>query len=377
MNSYIYRGTKKLRCGYTTGSCAAGAAKAAASMLLSGEICGQVTLMTPAGIPLTLDVLEPVMTGGSASCAVRKDSGDDPDITNGILIYAKVSACESGITIDGGEGVGTVTKPGLDQPVGSAAINSTPQRMIADALTETAKRYSYPGGFHVTVSAPAGADLAKKTFNPRMGITGGISIIGTTGIVEPMSNAAVIETIRAEANMRRAAGYENLLLTVGNYSDTFLQDFRPELADRAVMCSNFIGDALDIGATLGFRRILLIGHIGKLVKLGSGIMNTHSSYADGRMETLIACGALAGIPREILMQIPDCVTTDAALGILYQHPEYTKMLEILTDRMSYYLDARVKSQVQTGAVIFSNQHDLLLKTAGADDIIAAMTEEAI
>ena len=377
MNSFIYRGTKKLRCGYTTGSCAAAAAKAAAQMLLSGEKTGQVTLMTPAGIPLTLDVLDPVLRDDAASCAVRKDSGDDPDITNGILIYASVSRGESGIVITGGEGIGTVTKPGLDQPPGHAAINSTPRRMITGALTEIAAGYGYPGGFHVTVSAPEGAALAKKTFNPRMGITGGISIIGTTGIVEPMSNAAIIETIRAEANMRRAAGQENLLVTVGNYSGTFLQDFRPELDERAVMCSNFIGDALDIGVTLGFRRILLIGHIGKLVKLGSGIMNTHSSCADGRMETLIACGALAGIPREYLTRLPDCVTTDAALDILYQHPRVQDMLNILTERIAFYLDARVKSQVQTGAVIFSNQHDLLLKTADADGILAAMTEEAI
>ena len=377
MNRFIYRGTKKLRCGYTTGSCAAGAAKAAAKMLLSGETVSQITLMTPAGIPLTLDILELRLTDDCASCAIRKDSGDDPDITNGILIYATVCKCESGVVIDGGEGIGTVTKPGLDQPAGNAAINSTPRRMITDALTEIAAEHGYAGGFHVIITAPEGAEIAKKTFNPRMGITGGISIIGTTGIVEPMSNAAVVDTIRAEANMRRAAGQENLLLTVGNYSDTFLQDFRPELAERAVMCSNFIGDALDIGVTLGFRSILLIGHIGKLVKLGAGIMNTHSSYADGRMETLIACGALAGIPRELLVQIPECVTTDAALNILYQHPKYTEMLQILTERIAYYLSARVKDQVQTGAVVFSNQHDLLLKTAGADAIIATMTEETI
>ena len=377
MNRFIYRGTKKLRCGYTTGSCAAGAAKAAAKMLLSGETVSQITLMTPAGIPLTLDILELRLTDDCASCAIRKDSGDDPDITNGILIYATVCKCESGVVIDGGEGIGTVTKPGLDQPAGNAAINSTPRRMITDALTEIAAEHGYAGGFHVIITAPEGAEIAKKTFNPRMGITGGISIIGTTGIVEPMSNAAVVDTIRAEANMRRAAGQENLLLTVGNYSDTFLQDFRPELAERAVMCSNFIGDAVDIGVTLGFRSILLIGHIGKLVKLGAGIMNTHSSYADGRMETLIACGALAGIPRELLVQIPECVTTDAALNILYQHPKYTEMLQILTERIAYYLSARVKDQVQTGAVVFSNQHDLLLKTAGADAIIATMTEETI
>ena len=377
LNHYIYRGTKKLRCGYTTGSCAAGAAKAAAEMLLSGNILRQTELMTPAGIPLTLDILEPMLTDSAAVCAVRKDSGDDPDITNGILIYAKVSRCESGIRITGGRGIGTITKPGLDQPVGASAINSTPRRMIAEAITGLAAKYNDSGGFLVTISAPEGVELAKKTFNPRMGITGGISVIGTTGIVEPMSNAAIVETIRAEANLRRAAGHENLLLTVGNYSDTFLQDFRPELAECAVMCSNFIGDALDIGVTLGFRRILLIGHIGKLVKLGSGIMNTHSSYADGRMETLIACGALAGIPQEYLAKLPGCVTTDAALDILKMHPNMQEMLRILTDRIAYYLSARVKELAQTGAVIFSNQHDLLLKTAGADEIIAAMTEEAI
>ena len=226
MDHYIYRGTKKLRCGYTTGSCAAGAAKAAAQMLLTGEKITQISLMTPAGIPLTLDILEPRLTKDSVSCAIRKDSGDDPDITNGILIFAEVSKCDGGITISGGEGIGTVTKPGLDQPVGAAAINSTPRRMISDALSGIAAAYNYPGGFHVVISAPEGTALAQKTFNPRMGIQGGISIIGTTGIVEPMSNAALIETIRTEANMRRAAGHENLLLTVGNYSDTFLQTFR-------------------------------------------------------------------------------------------------------------------------------------------------------
>lgn len=377
MNHYIYRGTKKLRCGYTTGSCAAGAAKAAAQMLLTGEPVTQTALMTPAGIPLTLDILKTQRTEHTVSCAVRKDSGDDPDITNGILIFAAVSKCDSGITISGGEGIGTVTKPGLDQPIGAAAINSTPRRMITEALAETAAQSGYSGGFHVTVSAPEGAALAQKTFNPRMGIQGGISVIGTTGIVEPMSNAAIIDTIRTEANMRRAAGHENLLLTVGNYSDTFLQTFRPEFAERAVMCSNFIGDALDISAALGFRRILLIGHIGKLVKLGAGIMNTHSAYADGRMETLIACGALAGIPQEILMQLFGCVTTDAALDILKQHPNMQQMLEILTDRIAYYLDARVKGQVQTAAVIFSNQHNLLLKTADADAVTEAMAEETV
>ena len=376
MNRYIYRGSKRLRCGYTTGSCAAGAAKAAAEMLLSGTECVQTGLVTPAGIPLTLDIQQIRTDAESVSCAVQKDSGDDPDVTNGILIFATVSRIEKGIEITGGEGIGTVTKPGLDQPAGASAINSTPRRMIAEAVTEIAQKYAYTGGFHIVISAPEGSSVAKRTFNPRMGIEGGISIIGTTGIVEPMSNQAIIETIRTEANMRRAAGHCNLVLTVGNYSEQFVQLSLPDLSARCVMTSNFIGDALDIGVSLGFRRILLIGHIGKLVKLGSGIMNTHSACADGRMETLIACGALAGVQRDVLMQITECVTTDAALDILYTDPAAQQAMHILTQRIDYYLHARVKEQADIGAFIFSNQHDLLLKTPPADQILQAVTEES-
>ncbi len=166
MNRYIYRGTKKLRCGYTTGSCAAGAAKAAAEYLLGGQPPAAVTLMPPAGIPLTLDVLAPQLAGDTASCAVRKDSGDDPDITNGICIYAAVSKCDAGIIIEGGKGIGTVTKPGLNQPVGASAINDTPRRMIREALTEIAQKYGYTGGFRVVISAPDGEELAKKPSIP-------------------------------------------------------------------------------------------------------------------------------------------------------------------------------------------------------------------
>ena len=373
MNLYTYRNGKRLRCGYTTGSCAAGAAKAAAEMLLSGQVCPQISLMTPADILLNLDICEISMQQESVTCAVQKDSGDDPDATRGILIYATVSKADTGVEIAGGTGIGTVTKPGLDQPVGSAAINSAPRRMISDAVTEIAEKHGYSGGFRIVISAPEGTEIAKKTFNPRMGIIGGISIIGTTGIVEPMSNSAIIDTIRTEVNMRKAAGLQTLVLTVGNYSEQFIRLQKPALSEISVMCSNFIGEAVDIGVSLGFSDILLIGHIGKLVKLGSGIMQTHSSYADGRMETLITCAALAGVQRDILLQINDCVTTDAALEILFETDSAAQTLNILTERIGHYLTARVHDQVRIGAVIFSNQHDLLLKTALADQILDTVT----
>ena len=375
MERFIYRGTEKLRCGYTTGTCAAAAAKAAAEMLLTQHKVTSSALVTPSGVSLLLDVHEPIFSSERASCCIVKDSGDDPDITNGIRVFAEVEKSESGVTILGGKGIGRVTKKGLDQPVGEAAINSVPRRMITEAVREMAEMYEYSGGFTVTVSVPDGEKLAANTFNPRMGIVGGISIIGTTGIVEPMSNSAIIETIRTEANMRRAEGMTTLILSVGNYSDDFISTHAPYLSDKAVTCSNFIGEAIDIGVSMEFENILLIGHIGKLVKLCSGIMNTHSVYADGRMETLIACGALAGTDTETLRRIADCVTADSAIDILAEKDMAVSTLEVLIRRIDRYLKCRVKNKSRIGAVVFSFKNNVLLKTEDADNIIKTLTEE--
>ncbi|MGN0615540.1 cobalt-precorrin-5B (C(1))-methyltransferase CbiD [Ruminococcus flavefaciens] len=366
---FIYCGTKKMRCGYTTGSCAAAAAKAAAEALLTGQKVKYADILLPKGERLRLEISDCTINGKTAACTVIKDSGDDPDITNGIEITAEVSLNDSGVEIIGGKGVGTVTKAGLDQPVGAAAINSVPRKMIAQSVNDAAEMQEYRGGFRVVISVPKGEELAKKTFNPRIGIVGGISIIGTTGIVEPMSSSALIETIRTEANIRRKEGRSVLVLTVGNYSERFVSEKLPQLSEQCVMCSNFIGDAIDIGITLGFKNILIYGHIGKLVKLGSGIMNTHSSYADGRMETLIACGALAGLDNNLLCRLSECATTDAALDILYESGQEQKLLDILTERIHGYLQARAKGEAKVGAVIFSYQHDMLLKTQYADEIL--------
>ncbi|MBQ1893559.1 MAG: cobalamin biosynthesis protein CbiD, partial [Clostridia bacterium] len=268
MNEFIIQDGKKLRLGYTTGSCAAAASKAAAYMLLSGRRKEHITLETPKGITLELDIEDIEATDAAVSCAVRKDAGDDPDITDGALVYSKVSLCpEPGVHIDGGEGVGRVTKPGLDQPVGNAAINSVPRSMIRENVEEVMRLFDCREGLNVVISIPEGAQLAKKTFNPRLGIVGGISVLGTTGIVEPMSEKALVDTIRTELSQRRALGCENVLLTPGNYGAEFIRSSLGLDPETAVQTSNFIGDSLDICRELGFRRILLIGHIGKLVKL--------------------------------------------------------------------------------------------------------------
>ncbi len=372
---YIYKGKQKLRCGYTTGSCATGASKAAAEMLLTGKIIESTEIITPKGIKINLEINGQKISNGKVSCYVVKDSGDDPDITNGIKVFAEVSLTEKGIEISGGEGVGKVTKKGLDQPVGEWAINSVPRKMIKSALAETAELYEYSGGFRVVISVPDGEKIAEKTYNSRMGIKGGISIIGTTGIVEPMSNYALIETIRTEAKVRRSEGDVNMLLTLGNYSDSFVQTAMPFSLERSIKCSNFIGDAIDIGLETGFESILIIGHIGKMVKLGAGIMNTHSSNADGRMDVLVTCGVIAGVGNDVLKKIPSCVTVDSALDILHRAGVMEKVLQVLVERIDYYLNLKVRNEIKTGAVIFSYQHNITVKTKYADTLIKAISEE--
>lgn len=378
LEEYVYHGKEKLRCGYTTGSCAAAAAKAAAQMLFCRCQVTEVSLMTPKGIALQLPVLHPVIEEDWASCAIEKDGGDDPDITKGILVYAKVSRIpgkQACIEIDGGEGVGRVTKPGLDQPVGNAAINSVPRKMIRTAVEEMMQLYEYRGGIRVIISVPGGEELAKKTFNPRIGIQSGISIIGTSGIVEPMSNQALIDTIRVEERIRREEGHDYLLLTLGNYSEQFLEKELPGILSDSVKCSNFIGEAIDLAMSLDFKGCLLVGHIGKLVKLGAGIMNTHSAQADGRMEVLVTCGVLAGAESDTLKKLPECVTVDAALEILQQAGFYEKTMEILMERIQDHLDQKTKGELPVGAILFSNQFGLIGKTARADEMKKCLLKE--
>ena len=268
MEEFIVKDGKKLRLGYTTGSCAAAASKAAAFMLLTGRRKEKIGLITPKGIGLDIDIKDIRIEEDRVSCSVEKDSGDDPDITRGSLVTATVSRIpEKEIIIDGGKGVGRVTKPGLDQPVGAAAINSVPRQMIRENLEEVCRHTDYEGGLSVVISVDNGEELAKKTFNPRLGIIGGISILGTTGIVEPMSEQALVDTIRVELRQRKESGYEHVLLTPGNYGSDYIKmglNIDPAIA---VMTSNFIGDSIDFCKELGFKSALLVGHIGKLVKI--------------------------------------------------------------------------------------------------------------
>ncbi len=375
MEQYVQKDGKRLRLGYTTGSCAAAAAKAAAWMLLSGKRKETVTLDTPKGIRLTLEVKEISLSRDCVSCAIEKDSGDDPDVTGGALIFATVSRCEApGVTIDGGFGVGRVTKRGLDQPVGNAAINSVPRQMIRENVEEVLRLFDERGGLSVVISVPEGERLAKKTFNPRLGIEGGISILGTTGIVEPMSEKALVDTIRVELRQRRAQGRDYVLLTPGNYGSEFIRSELGLDLNFAVQVSNFVGDALDICKELGFRGALLIGHIGKLVKIAGGMMNTHSKYGDCRMEILAAHAAAAGVGAQDIREILQCVACDDVLRILRQTPYYDDTLRRVTERTTFYLRHRAE-ELQMGALLFSKEYGILGKSDNADTLLQKITEE--
>lgn len=367
MEEYIVKGGKRLRLGYTTGTCAAAAAKAAACMLLTGRRLEQVELTTPKGIRLTLPVREIQMGEETVSCAIEKDGGDDPDVTAGSLIVASVTRSEHpGISIDGGDGVGRVTKPGLDQPVGVAAINSVPRRMIRENLEEVQRLTGDWEGLSVVISVPGGEALSKKTFNPRLGIKGGISIIGTTGIVEPMSEQALIETIRVELRQRRESGAEYVLLTPGNYGSDFIRDGLGLDPAAAVQTSNFISDAIDMCREMGFRGALLVGHVGKLVKIAGGMLNTHSKYGDCRMEIIAAYAAAAGLGAERVKELLQCVACDNALRILREEGLDRQTLARLTERIAFHLNAKAGETMKSGAILFSKVYGELGRTTGAD-----------
>lgn len=375
MEEYVVKDGKRLRLGYTTGSCAAAAAKAAAYMLLSGCRKEEITLLTPKGIPLTLKVEEIQLSEKAVSCAIRKDSGDDPDVTDGTLIFATVAKSPiPGVQIDGGTGIGRVTKPGLDQKVGAAAINSVPRNMIRENVEEVMALFDYQGGISVTISAPEGELLAKKTFNPRLGIVGGISILGTTGIVEPMSEQALIETIRVELRQRRESGANYVLLTPGNYGSDFIRDTLGLKETQFVQVSNFIGDAIDICKELGFSGAMLIGHIGKLVKIGGGMLNTHSKYGDCRMEILAAQAGAEGLPPEKLREMLECVSCDEGLRILQETGLLEKTMKRLTSRVAFHLQYRAGMGLEMGCALFSKEYGLLGKSDNGDTLIRHILE---
>ena len=375
-----------MRQGFTTGSCAAAAAAAAAQMLLTGKIVQEAAIRTPKGPIFRAQILNQEIRRGEGShtpvscrCAVRKDGGDDPDITTGTLIEAEVSWSEEpGITIDGGIGIGRVTKPGLDQPVGAAAINHVPREMIAGNVRRVwdawkkERAAATAAGLRILISAPEGEALAERTYNPKLGIVGGISILGTTGIVEPMSDRAVVETIRAQLSVLKAEGRRYAVMAPGNYGLAFLTQQYGLQEEKVVLISNYAAEAVQLAAEAGFEGILLAGHIGKLVKIAGGARNTHSMYGDRRMEVLweIARDLCREEDRDALQrELADCVMTDAALQVLDRYGVKEKAAQEMAGRICHYLGEWSGGRLRTETIVFSNRDRELVRTQGALELL--------
>ena len=381
--AFVYRHQKKMRRGYTTGTCAAAASGAAASMLFSGQKISIVSFQTPKGIRLSLEVEEITSGPGWVSCAVRKDGGDDPDVTHGMLVFARVEIGDDGekdagwytcgdkpeLKLKGGPGVGTVTKPGLACPVGMAAINPVPRSMIFSQAEEACRKAGFTGKLRIVISIPGGEKQAEKTFNPHLGIVGGLSVLGTTGIVEPMSEAALIETIRLSLKQTAALGKRDLIVVPGNYGERFLEKVLGLDLNQGVKCSNYIGETLDMAVELGFQRLLLVGHGGKLVKLAAGIMNTHSSQADGRREILAAYGAACGASRRITEEILQAATVDQGLDFLEEENLREPVMERIMERIDFYIKKRAGGSLQAEALLFTNEKGVLGMTPGAGKLL--------
>ena len=383
-----------MRYGFTTGSCAAAASKAAAYMLLTGNKKESISIMTPKGILFHARILEITRTEQEVTCAVEKDGGDDPDITTGALIYStvrfrtgsekimeeefpeknKLREKNNRIFIEGGKGVGRVTKPGLDQPVGNAAINHVPREMITKEVQEVCTLTDFSGDLDIIISVPEGEQLAEQTFNPRLGIIGGISILGTSGIVEPMSAQALLDTIRVELNQKKAQGYEIAAVSPGNYGLDYMKRTYQYDLDQSVKCSNFVGDTIDMAIEIGFSKMLFTGHIGKLVKVAGGMMNTHSREGDCRMEILTAAAVKNQVPYAVLEDILQCVTTEEAIRKLDACGKKEAVMQDLLKKISFYMNKRAAGKMQIEVILYSNDVGELAKSDGAESFLNTLKQ---
>ena len=372
-----------MRKGFTTGSCAAAAAKAAAFMLLTGQEKLNIEIETPAGVMFAAEIVDIIRNERQVTCAVIKDGGDDPDVTTGAHVTATVSIArdtieqsfdEPDVLIDGGVGVGRVTLPGLDQPVGNAAINSVPREMIAKEVVEVCKLLDFNGILNVEISVPEGVELANKTFNPRLGITDGISILGTTGIVEPMSNKATIDTINVELSQKKALGFKYAAVTPGNYGLKFMKDTFDYDLDASVKCSNFIGETVDKVIELGFEGMIITGHIGKLIKVAGGIMNTHSHEADARMEILASQVIRAGGDAVLARKVLGCLNTEEALNLIKEANLLEATMDIVLEKILFYLNFRAGNEINIQCILYSNEFGILAQSHGALNMLKCLHE---
>ena len=359
MDEYLYFHGKKLRYGYTTGSSATAATKAALMYLLDDgkHDIPEVTIKLPSGNPLTISVNSLEKKENSVLASVIKDGGDDPDVTHGLEIFSKVSLRnDSKINIFGGTGVGKVTKKGLPVAPGNSAINPVPLKMIRETVEEM-----LPEGFgaDVEISVPKGEETAKKTLNAKLGIIGGISILGTTGIVKPMSEESWKASLAIELKMAlENAGNGEAIFLFGNRGKQYLSDNFDDNTSQAIVISNFVGYMFDRACEFEAKKIYFIGELGKFVKVAGGIFHTHSRVSDAKMEILTANALLVGESTENMKKIMASNTTEEATKYIEKTEVYNLLAEKAKQKCEEYC-RRNGWELEVETLIISAEKEVL------------------
>lgn len=304
-----------VRTGLTTGACAQAAAKGCALMLVSENIISSVEIKLPNGENRVIKLIKQKITEDCAGCAVIKNSGEeDKDVTNGIEIVCEIKKTQKlGITLKGGRGVGKVTCPGLPVDVGEWAINPAPRKMI---MRDVSQVLPEKGGYIVEISVPEGERIAEQTYNPRLGIEGGISIIGTSGLVLPKSQESYKKSLLVELNVAIAAGYKAIFIASGYLGERLLIENYNIPRQQIIKVGDHIGFMLEQCAAKGVAKVMLMGHIGKLSKVAAGLFNTHYKTGDARLETIAAYAALNGAGRDVVKELLGLKLAEAAIDVL-------------------------------------------------------------
>ena len=388
MEEYVIKNQKKLRLGITTGTCSAAAAQAAAMQLLLGVENHAVTLRTPKGMTVSVPVYLLESDSRKASYKVVKDSGDDPDVTNGTDVCVTVEYVKQRVreqtdgsqdrscaftsesfpylTLDGGIGIGRVMKEGLEQAVGQAAINRVPRQMIFAAVADVCEKANVCEPLHITVWMPEGETLAKRTFNPKLGIEGGLSVLGTSGILEPMSEQAIVATIETEIRQLHAVGEEKVLVTPGNYGQAYASEYLGLDLAKSVKSSNYIGDTIDLATSYGLKELLMVGTTAQMLTPAAGIFKTPSTVADGRGEIFAVHAAMAGAEAKVVQEIYDCINTDRMLDVVEREGLREAVMQSILAAIEKHVAGRIGDTMRFGVIVFSEKYGYLGQTSDAE-----------